>query len=78
MAYAKKCDICGELYEVKWADNNEAFNRMYLSWNHPSGTGPVYNEEDYDVCPVCSTAIKRLFRTLALEGSVYFSAKEDR
>lgn len=60
MAVARKCDICGVLYEFYVDDNDDTFNTISLT--DTSEYGNVLYSKDLDVCPSCMEAINELFK----------------
>lgn len=64
MASAKKCDICGVLYEYK---PNESANGIAIVHNY-------YNTINYfvydrlDCCPNCMHSIQDLIKSLKIKG----------
>lgn len=57
MAFAKKCDICGKLYEVyNMKQNSEKTNGiMFLNIDE---TRSYYSHRAIDCCPECMKSIK--------------------
>lgn len=75
MAIAKKCDICGKLYEiynvVKDVDNVNGL--MYLNID---AKGNYYSHGRIDCCPKCMKSIKNhidMLRNAGLENKVVSS-----
>ena len=66
MANAKKCDICGKLYEkynARYADNG--YNTIKLSKNNLDGD--TIDEDLLDCCPNCMNAILDCIKSLGPE-----------
>lgn len=60
MALAKKCDICGHLYEMYNTKGNEP-NALSLTQEYKCNTGDGYNYvllRRFDCCPKCMSSIK--------------------
>lgn len=57
MASAKKCDICGELYEEYNIENdpNNTNGIMFLNLDYKQS---YFNHKPYDCCPKCMAAIR--------------------
>ena len=60
MAIAKKCDICGKLYEFapKAVHHGLSFEKMNIK-------GSILHSETLDCCPECMDAIEKLVVTLS-------------
>lgn len=58
MGFAKKCDICGKLYEVYGKEENpENFNAFMLLNVDEYGT--YYSNDHFDVCTKCRDSLKK-------------------
>lgn len=58
---AKKCDICGKLYELyDMSSNKEKFNAIIPI--NIDGNGKYWTHSHIDLCPQCRDAIKSLMK----------------
>ena len=62
MAAAKKCDICGKLYELY---NTDAWKNKpnTLRFCQEVDDNRTFCIKEYDVCPECMRAVKDFFKT---------------
>ena len=60
MAIAKKCDICGKLYEFDRRAEYHGF-----SYETMDIKGSIMNSKTLDCCPECMDAIKKCVETLS-------------
>lgn len=61
MAAAKKCDICGKLYELyNMEDDEENVNGLKLL--NIDGTGRYFEHGSIDCCPACMSTIVGLIK----------------
>lgn len=58
MAIAKKCDICGELYEVYNLGAGERVNPNGIMLISEDGVGGYIKNKKIDCCPECMESIK--------------------
>ena len=63
MAEAKKCDICGRLYE-RYNGKIPAKYPNYISFNSEDYNGSLRNIKTYDCCPECMYQIGALIHYL--------------
>ena len=56
---AKKCDRCGEFYEMYIQDEKIPQNYHLTIWDDLVDIGDDLNCEDYDICPECTTALQK-------------------
>ena len=63
MAIAKKCDICGKLYEIYNAKNDAKHTNgiMFLNIDRHN---KYYAHDTIDCCPECHESIKQHIETL--------------
>lgn len=59
MALAKKCDICGKLYEYY---NNEGVNG--IAYIHFTKLGYHDHKRAFDCCPLCLSSINNYIESL--------------
>lgn len=61
MGIAKKCDICGKLYEIYDANNNkENFNGLVPI--NMDKNGKYWSHDHIDLCRECRDAVKKVFK----------------
>lgn len=61
MSVAKKCDLCGKLYELyDMCSNKEKFNAIIPI--NIDGDGKYWSHGHIDFCPQCRDAIKSLMK----------------
>ena len=75
MAMAKKCDICGKLYEIYNVDK-DADNVNGLTYLNIDAKGDYYKNKVIDCCPECMKSIKNhidMLRNGGLENKVVSS-----
>lgn len=58
MAVAKKCDICGQLYEI-YNTRNDAKNVNGIMFVNIDGESKYYAHDVMDCCPECIESIKQ-------------------
>lgn len=72
MAIAKKCDICGKLYELYNIKNNENKTNGLMFLNLDDNR-KYYGHDSIDCCPECMKSIRNhidLLRNGGLEGKI--------
>ena len=61
MGIAKKCDICGKLYEIYDTDNNkEKFNALIPI--NADVNSKYWSHDRIDLCRECRDAVKKVFK----------------
>lgn len=67
MSSAKKCDVCGRLYELYNEDRNENAPNGFMLLNIDT-KGQYYGHDAHDCCPCCMEAIKSYLKRLSDQG----------
>ena len=67
MALAKKCDICGNLYEHYGGDLTHRHNTLFLEYRRIDGGATILEGCKYDLCPVCMDEIELAINSLKKE-----------
>lgn len=61
MGIAKKCDICGKLYEIYDPNSNkEKFNALIPI--NKDENGKYWSHDHIDLCRECRDAVKKVFK----------------
>ena len=68
MALAKKCDICGALYEYEIYKEKGMYNPNEISLIHVTMDNDYYPGEVMDCCPDCMRSIQDLIESLKKKG----------
>lgn len=71
MANAKKCDICGRLYEL-YNCKTPAKYPNYIELNSESVNGSARGVREYDTCPEC------MYQILSLIHDLTYPEPEDK
>ena len=67
MALAKKCDICGRLYEIY---NTKGNNSNSIRLIQDGEKGSYYCIKHFDCCPECMSSINRHIEWITLNRNV--------
>lgn len=62
MAVAKKCDICGKLYDAYGCNDNEKNPNGIMLTNVTMDGSEYYKHKVKDLCPECMDALKAFMR----------------
>lgn len=69
MALAKKCDVCGKLYEHYGADLGHQYNTLFLDYRTVDGRATLIEGRKHDLCPDCMDEIELAINSLRKEVS---------